>query len=781
MMKKPSPLAFAALLVFAPIHAFSQGGIERQGSSPPTESGSKPENAGDAVQVLSPVFVTASQPEDDAAGASRLGQHDLAPRRAATSDSASLLKDIPGVSLYGAGGISSLPVIHGIADDRLRTQVDGMDLMTACPNHMNPALSFIDPTKVASVEVFAGITPVSIGGDSIGGTIQVKSAPPRFARAGDGILVEGQAGRFSRSNGHASGDHYGFTLAGEFLNLSYTESNSKSDNYWAGGNFKLPGGWQTTGVRGDAVPPNEVTTSEYRGSRNQDLGLALKAGGHLLELNVSEQRLAYEGFPNQRMDMISSVPAPADPTAYILDKGKPANVNRLSNLHYTGQFQWGELEARLFHQNLRHHMDMIQDRLEGMYMPMDTVATTDGGMLTASIPLSAADLLRVGGDFQKYRLNDWWPPIGSGGSMCCNDFWNIWDGKRDRVGIFAEWEARWNPAWLTLLGVRLGTVESDAGLVQGYNSNGMYSLNAARFNAKDHARKDRHQDLTALARYTPDATQTYEAGEARKTRSPNLYERYPWSFESMSSAMNNFVGDGNAYIGNPDLKPEIAHTLSTSADWHDATKEVWNLKLTGYMTRVHDFIDAKRCTRAMSNQCTATNSTTTNEYVKLVYENQAARLYGMDISGQRLLGRIDGIGSFTTTGMLSYVRGENLTTSDNLYHIMPLNAKLGLVHRLGAWINTLEVQKVEAKTHVSQVRNEVQTPGYTLVNFNTSYEWKHARLDVGVENAFNKFYLLPLGGAYLGQGDSMSLNGIPWGMSVPGKGRSLNAAVSLYF
>ena len=39
---------------------------------------------------------------------------------AATSDTARLLQDIPGISLYGAGGVSSLPAIHGLADDRIR-------------------------------------------------------------------------------------------------------------------------------------------------------------------------------------------------------------------------------------------------------------------------------------------------------------------------------------------------------------------------------------------------------------------------------------------------------------------------------------------------------------------------------------------------------------------------------------------------------------------------------------------------------------------------------------
>ena len=47
-----------------------------------------------------------------------------------------------------------------------------MDLISHCGNHMNPPLSYIDPSSVASVKVHAGITPVSIGGDSIAGTIR---------------------------------------------------------------------------------------------------------------------------------------------------------------------------------------------------------------------------------------------------------------------------------------------------------------------------------------------------------------------------------------------------------------------------------------------------------------------------------------------------------------------------------------------------------------------------------------------------------------------------------
>ena len=48
-------------------------------------------------------------------GAVTLDAAALAARRAATSDTARLITDLPGVDAYGAGGVSSLPVIRGLA------------------------------------------------------------------------------------------------------------------------------------------------------------------------------------------------------------------------------------------------------------------------------------------------------------------------------------------------------------------------------------------------------------------------------------------------------------------------------------------------------------------------------------------------------------------------------------------------------------------------------------------------------------------------------------------
>jgi iron complex outermembrane receptor protein len=322
----------------------------------------------------------------------------------------------------------------------------------------------------------------------------------------------------------------------------------------------------------------------------------------------------------------------------------------------------------------------------------------------------------------------------------------------------------------------------NTGKVQGYGPT--YSpAEAAAFNAADRKKTDDNIDLTALSRYVPDAGKSFEFGYAQKTRSPNLYERYTWSEHGMSMRMINMAGDGNGYVGNLNLKPEIAHTFSATGDWHDATKEKWGLKVTPYYTYIDDYIDAARCSGAVGPGavCTAANLIATNAFVYLSFVNQSARLYGFDISGQYALGSFQGFGSFTATGMLNYVDGRNETTGDNLYNMMPLNTKLAVAQRLGNWTNTAEAVFVDAKTDVSRERNELRTAGYGLLNLRSSYEWKQFRFDVGVENALDRFYNDPLGGAYTGQGKTMSGTDVPWGIPVPGRGRSINAGVTMKF
>ena len=712
-------------------------------------------------------------------GATQVTAQQLQPLRSATSDSATLLRGVPGVSLNSAGGISSLPAIRGLADDRLRIKIDGMDLVASCPNHMNPAMSYIAPSNLGNLQVFAGITPVSVGGDSIGGTIIADSAAPEFAAPGAASINKGEVGAFYRSNNDARGGNFSATHAEEAFNIRYDGSYSKANNYSAGGDFKSS---TSTGQLGNGSPLDEVASSAYE-TENHALGMALKLGEDLLELKLGYQHVPQELFANQRMDMTD-------------------NTQQRMSLRYLSQFNWGELDTRVYHEKVEHSMDFGPDKRYwyGMAsnvaggngkpctisysmmsscaagMPMESEGKTSGATVKATIDLSQQDLLRVGGEYQRYQLNDYWPASGAG--MGPGTFENIDDGQRDRTALFSEWESKPTDDWLTLVGVRYEAVRMNADDVNGYGANmgGMMmgpneNAQAAAFNASDRSQTDNNWDFTALAAYTVDSNLDVEFGFARKVRSPNLYERYTWASGSMAAIMNNFAGDGNGYVGNLDLNPETAHTVSTTFDLHSVDGRQ-QLEVTPFYTRVNDYIDAVAAPGTMWAD---------NKFNVLQYTNQSARLYGVDVSGKMPLASND-LGNWGVNGLINYTNGKNRDTDDELYNIMPLNTTLALTQELGGWSNSLEMQSVQAKNNGSDVRNEIQTAGYTLFNLRASHSWKQVRVDFGVENLADKFYYLPTGGAYTAQGRTMSMSmGPEWGIGVPGMGRSFYTGVNVAF
>ena len=741
--------------------------------------------------TLAPVTVTGTPITN---GATTVDKAALPAKVAATSDTAQMLADVPGLSLNGAGGVSSLPSIHGLADDRLRIKVDGMDLIASCPNHMNPALSYITPSNVGTLKVYAGITPVSAGGDSIGGTIIAESRAPEFAAPGQSAIVKGEAGAFYRSNNAANGVNLSGSYATDRFNISYVGTTSQADNYTAGGDFKTS--LVTAARDGHTLPLDEVGSSAYK-TTNHSIGLAFKADKHLFEAKFGIQEMPYQLYPNQRMDMLK-------------------NDQQSINLRYSGQFGWGSLQARAYQEDVDHFMDFGTDKkfwynsaggpnysgapcvitspLTGCAagMPMYTEGKTTGFSVKADLPLNPQDLLRVGGEVQQYRINDYW--TASGAMMAPGTFLNIKDGERDRTAIFGEWEAQKGTQWMTLVGARYEQVKMNAGNVAGYKTVltsmpmpgtdvGLQIRDSTNFNTLNHQKTDNNLDLTALAKYTPSNSYDIEFGVAHKVRSPNVYERYTWSTWQMAALMNNFVGDGNGYVGDVNLKPEKANKVSATFDWHAADNS-WGFKTTPYYTQVTDYIDAVQWTAGTATIPPAPATTLVkNNFSVLKFVNQSARLYGFDLSGHMPLAT-NAMGTFGLKGLLNYTKGTNQDTGDELYNIMPLNAKLAVTQQLGGWDNSLELVLVKDKSNVSDMRNEIKTPGYSLVNLRTSYTVKQVRVDFGVENLFNRFYFLPTGGAYNGQGTTMSTTGagaIPWGTAVPGMGRSIYVGVNVKF
>lgn len=658
---------------------------------------------------LPPVPVDTVQDPSTSApfGGGVLSGDDLKKKKSTAAGTADLLKDIPGVSLYTGGGQSALPVMHGMADDRNKIVVDGMSITSSCPNHMNPALSYIEPSAVAQVEAIAGITPVSQGGDSIGGTIAVQSADPVFAAKDEGVHTEGSLSLRARSNNKSFGQAMSGTVSTENVSARYHADHDRASSYHDG--------------NGDRVMASGYERASH------DLTLGFKAGDNLFTVQGGQKYTPGEGFPNQYMDMLWN-------RSYFL------------NGRWQGTFNWGDVDARAYYQNVQHYMNFLDERTNyagGAGMPMYTDGTDIGYSVKATLPVSQRDTFRIGNEVHRYTLDDWWPATTTTTSgMGPGTFGNIRDGERTVVGTFGEWEAQWSPQWSTQLGVRNDVVLMNTGTVAGYNSTLMnYGTDANRFNAQDHSKVDVNWDITALTKYEPTQTRDVEFGYARKTRSPNLYERYTWSTGAMAMRMINWFGDGNGYVGNLSLKPEVAHTASTSFGFHDAAKKDWRIKFTPYYTYIQDYIGVNRIGTA--NYTSNGNTIPIN---LLQFANHDAQIYGFDISGSANLWADTGYGSGLIKGYVGLSQGQQINTGDSLYHMLPVNADITLEHKLGGWTNSVELQLMGSKTETDPTRLEHSTPAYAVVNLRTGYEWQNVSLGLGIDNLFDKQYYDPLGG-----------------------------------
>jgi iron complex outermembrane receptor protein len=679
-----------------------------------------------------------------APSATIISRNAIASRAPVTNDSAHMLSGAPGVSFQTGGPISSLPIIHGLNDDRNVVVLGGVPISSACANHMNPPLSYIDPVAIGSVEVLTVNVPVSNGGDSIGGSIIVKPRDPVFAGAsapaivkgaapavvegpapilwplGPGVVASGSVSTFYRSNGDGLSVSGHANVATDHFSLQYDGAWSKAGNYNAGDGSVV----RSTGYEAQ----NQSATLSYR---NED---------QLLAFHYAFQNIPYQGFVNQYMDMLG-------------------NLGNTFDLSYKGGFAWGRLEASAYYHLTQHYMNFLEDRVGFVTtpqtgMPMYVNGQDYGYKLKGEIIASQIDLVRVGSELHMQTLNEWWPPVlpsgtgmsgmGMGGMsmsmMCCSTFVNVNNGQRNVLSTFAEWERRWTNQWSTLVGVRNDTVWMNTGDVQGYNMM-TYGKNAAAFNAQDHAKTNINFDATALVRYAVDPSAQYEFGYTRKTRSPSIYERYAWSTNAMAASMIGWFGDGNGYVGNLNLNPEVAHTIAATAHWSDPTQQAWDVKLTPYYAYVQDYIDVDQI-GTIGMGANATNL--------LGFANHNAELYGFDISGRALIARTADYGDFSISGVGGYVRGWRTDTSMNLYHMMPLNGKAALENAIvifgGRLTSTAEVQAAAAKTLVQSVRLEPTTPAYAIVNLRTAFEYRNLRFDLGFENLGNQMYYSPLGG-----------------------------------
>ncbi|MBP6545740.1 MAG: TonB-dependent receptor [Phenylobacterium sp.] len=687
-----------------------------------------------AQTALPPVPATLEKAgSTESPGERRVAGEILARRAAGSSDSMSLVAGEPGMAVYANGGFSSLPVMRGLADSRILVTVDGVEITTFCPNNMNPPGSYVLSGRVDAISILPTLSPVSAGGDNIAGVIAVTTLPPVFADPGEGLRLTGEVGASYRSVADAVGATLQAAVAGERFSLGYEGAWSRGENYRTGDGRR-------------------VRSTLYE-AYDQALTLALLTDHGVVTLRAGKHFSPYEGFPTQRMDLTE-------------------NDSRFADLRYEGTYGWGEVTAKATWRSVDHEMNFLADKGGQATggMPMNTQGRDLSASLAATVPLEDGGAVRGGIEAHRSDVDDWWPPVAGSMMMGPQTYWNITDGRRERTGLWAEWESKPSAAWTTLLGARVEHVETDAGPVQPYAWAGMMNMAdamAARaFNARDRGRADDNLDVTAKAIWRASDTTSLEFGYARKTRSPTLYERYAWGLGAMSSAMTAFAGDANSYVGDPDLKPEVAHNLAATVKFVSPDGRR-GLTFSAYRSQVEDFVDAVKL------------ADLANGFVRLRFANVEARLHGFDASGHAQVWESPALGRGTLTGTLSWVEGENRDSGDSLYHMTPLTLRLGLEQAKGRWTHQAEVELVGEKDAVNALRHEPRTAAYALLNLRSGWKGDRVRVDLAAENLLDTAYDLPLGG--VSYGDFKAGGGVPPIRPLPGPGRSINLSLTYAF
>ena len=651
----------------------------------------------DLVQ-MPPMHVMGSAPRVELP----LSSQELRPDRGQTltlRDGADLVADAPGAAVVRNGPLTGIVQLRGMQNERVRILVDGMTLTPACPNHMDPPLHYVAPSGLESLTVMAGITPVSLGGDSLAGTVLAQSPAPRFATNQPSITYAEAGVRYETGNrGLGFDGHAG--AADQQVSALYLGSWADAEDYR---------------FRDGTVRATGYTTQQH----SIRLGAQTEPGILTLDLGLGQTRDA--GTPALPMDMIED------------------DSWRVRAAH-TAELDWGRWEARGYYHAIDHLMDNFSLRPAGMLRMFSPAKSRDfGGGLATELPW-ADQTFGAGLDFHGLRFNAYQENAANGLRQD-----SLPDVSRDRVGGYLEWTSAWHPRWETQVGVRADGVFSDADEVR--QAFPPAAADQAAFNARERQKDDLNLDATALARFRASSRFSVEAGFARKNRAPSVLERYLWTPLSASAGQ----ADGRRYLGNLDLSSETSHQVGLTLMGHTTNGLV---RVTPFYQWVSDYIQGSPIARI-----------TPEGLPVLQYQNQdRVELYGVDLDT-----RYDVLRSLSLRGTLSYVRGRNLSTDDNLYRIAPLRGTVSIEHRWGIYRGILQVVMADDQTHVSRYNNEPTTPGYALLNLRVQLAvHRNVELALALENVFDELYTDHLGGINSVGGSDVAL-----GQRIPGRGRSL--------
>ncbi|MDZ7587652.1 MAG: TonB-dependent receptor [Parasphingorhabdus sp.] len=254
---------------------------------------------------------------------------------------------------------------------------------------------------------------------------------------------------------------------------------------------------------------------------------------------------------------------------------------------------------------------------------------------------------------------------------------------------------------------------------------------------------------------------------ARKTRVPSVLERFAW----LPTEASFGLADGNIYVGNQALEPEVAWIAEAGFDLEN---DWLTLRPTVYYRRINNFIQGTPFddTPGVVNSPVEMVASMGGDPTPLRFRNTDAELYGADLDFVvRPLRQIE------LAGTASFVRGQRRDIADDLYRIPPANLRLSATWATDRLALGAELFVAADQDRVSLTNSEPAGEGFATVALFARYSIdERLVLEAGVENLFDEAYAPHLAGR-----SRVGASDVPLLERLPGPGRGAWARLTAQF
>jgi iron complex outermembrane receptor protein len=488
------------------------------------------------------------------------------------SDTAEVLKKMPGANVNRNGSLSGIAQYRGLFGDRVNVMNNGHQVLPSCSNAMDAPMSHLPASQVDAVVLYRGISPISQGMETIGGSIDVISK--KLATQESGL----------------SGD----------LNVGY---NSVNEGVLGGLNLaakKGHHGWQL------GISYEDADSYDFAGGTNYFTGI-----------NRQFYNLAYQYEDDNRFLEIASnyndtgeTGTPALPMDITYAKGGLTSIKYNQNLNNDWSFFVDGSYQQTDHlmDNYRYRQQMPEMYRES-FTTLSQAAISFGGQKK----LSRGELM-LGYD---YDATDHTADISSpvNAMLAIKNY----DTERQRHSLFAEWQQQLNQQHGLVLGLRVTRHKNEAADVassMAMMNNDMGILHRTlrdRFNAADRTNNGTHVDFALNWKHSINDRLQMDYGVAVKNRSPSYQELYLWLPLEATAGL----ADGRQYLGNLLLDSETAYQLEWGISYQNGN---FQIQPHLFYHRINDYIQGVPNTLMPAPAGT------------LRYANVDAELYGADVT-----------------------------------------------------------------------------------------------------------------------------------------------------